>query len=581
MAGNGNLLLKLLLNTADFDKNLRKSKKEVNDFATLGSKGFSGLTSMLGKFAGAAGIAVGGYELFNKVIASSQSLTDSWGRTIEVAKVGFDNLVYSIANADFSAFNAGLSDMAERAKAAYDAYDQLANTVMSGNFSMSLDQANYREQMMIARNKSLPMEQRQAALDQARALAQTMSETSQKIFDDSMTALKAQFSALGNVDTSGITPDVIEQAFRVDAKKTSAKERAAIESQYKWYEGLIAATKQQEDKAIRENNRRKDITSTDAIKNRGEIQRQFDKRREEIRKNYADVIVRYYALNRLEDDELSKAMQTYLSATNTRNATSEMFSSINELSTTMSGEIATKAKDAARKVATTTTAAAPRTIGLNLGMPTIALPEKISGIADESEIERYRQGLAKVQGDHLFAEQQEELEGMRESVGMLGDAFSSLGNSIGGAAGSMLEWVGTTAQAVQAMLPFLNYLSAQATLSNAAASAEMKNAAAKTLSAYAGIPFAGVAMGLAAVSSIVGVMSSLPEFAQGGIVTSRTVGVFGEAGPEAVMPLDRLSEFIDTSRREVRVTGVVKGSGKDLSVVLSNYERTRNVKNGQ
>lgn len=579
----GNLLLKLLLNTADFDKNLRKSKKEVNDFAALGSKGFSGLTSALGKLAGAAGIAVGGFELFNKAIGSSQALTDSWGRTIEVAKVGFDNLIYSIANADFSAFNAGLSDMAERAKAAYDAYDQLANTVMSGNFSMSLDQANYREQMMIARNKSLPMEQRQAALDQARALAQTMSETSQKIFDDSMAALKAQFSALGNVDTSGITPDVIEQAFRVDAKKTSAKERAAIESQYKWYEGLIAATKQQENKAISENNKRDDITSTDAIKNRGEIQRQFNKRREEIRKNYADVIVRYYALNRLEDDELSKAMQTFLSATNTRNATSEMFSSINELGTTMKNEAATAAKTrtTAQKTATTAVSTGPKTIGLNLGMPTIALPDKISGITDESEIERYRQGLAKVQGEFLFAEQQEELEGMRESVGMLGDAFSSLGNSIGGAAGSMLEWVGTTAQAVQAMLPFLNYLSQQAILHDANANAAMKEAAANTLAAYSGIPFAGVAMGLAAVASIVSVMSSLPEFAQGGIVTSRTVGVFGEAGPEAVMPLDRLNEFIDTSRREVRVTGVVKGSGKDLQVVLNNYERARNVKNGQ
>ena len=63
-------------------------------------------------------------------------------------------------------------------------------------------------------------------------------------------------------------------------------------------------------------------------------------------------------------------------------------------------------------------------IGLSLGTPTaIPLPDKISGITDESEIERYRQGLAKVQGERLFAEQQEELEGMRESVGMLGDAL--------------------------------------------------------------------------------------------------------------------------------------------------------------
>jgi hypothetical protein len=34
------------------------------------------------------------------------------------------------------------------------------------------------------------------------------------------------------------------------------------------------------------------------------------------------------------------------------------------------------------------------------------------------------------------------------------------------------------------------------------------------------------------------------EFAEGGIVTRPTYGVFGEAGPEAVMPLDRVSDFI-------------------------------------
>lgn len=578
MAGNGNLLLKLLLNTADFDKNLRKSKKEVNDFAALGSKGFSGLTSMLGKFAGAAGIAVGGFELFNKAIGSSQALTDSWGRTIEVAKVGFDNLVYSIANADFTVFNDGLRDMAERAKAAYDAYDQLANTVMSGNFSMSLDQATYRERMLVARDKSRPMEERQAALEQARALAQTMSETSQKIFDDSMTALKATISAKMGANSSIFSRDMIEEAFRIDAKSTSAQERAEIKRLYNEYQAKMQVAMGISGQGI------------DTIGPFGQISyKSYGDPKEErraiaaLQKEYAAVIVKYLALFQMSDDKLSKAMQTYLSATNTRNATSEMFSSINELGTTMGNEAATAAKTrtTAQKTATTAASTGPKTIGLNLGMPTASpLPDKISGITDESEIERYRQGLAKVQGEHLFAEQQEELEGMRESVGMLGDAFGSLGNSIGGAAGNMLEWVGNTAQAVQAILPFLSYLAAEATLHDANATAAMKEAAAKTLAAYSGIPFAGVAMGLAAVASIVGVMSSLPEFAQGGIVTSRTVGVFGEAGPEAVMPLDRLNEFIDTSRREVRVTGVVKGSGKDLQVVLNNYERARSVKNG-
>jgi hypothetical protein len=36
------------------------------------------------------------------------------------------------------------------------------------------------------------------------------------------------------------------------------------------------------------------------------------------------------------------------------------------------------------------------------------------------------------------------------------------------------------------------------------------------------------------------IMGHVPMFANGGIVTSPTLGIIGEAGPEAVIPLDRM-----------------------------------------
>lgn len=96
------------------------------------------------------------------------------------------------------------------------------------------------------------------------------------------------------------------------------------------------------------------------------------------------------------------------------------------------------------------------------------------------------------------------------------------------------------------------------------------------MSAHAGIPFAGIVAGITAVASIVSTIQSIPKFADGGIVTSATLGVFGEAGPEAVMPLDRLNDFVRD--REVRVTGKITGSGKDLNVIIDNYNRVRAVK---
>jgi len=53
-------------------------------------------------------------------------------------------------------------------------------------------------------------------------------------------------------------------------------------------------------------------------------------------------------------------------------------------------------------------------------------------------------------------------------------------------------------------------------------------------------PIAPVMAALAAAGALVGGMA---YFAEGGIVTGATLGILGEAGPEAVIPLDRLGEF--------------------------------------
>lgn len=79
--------------------------------------------------------------------------------------------------------------------------------------------------------------------------------------------------------------------------------------------------------------------------------------------------------------------------------------------------------------------------------------------------------------------------------------------------------------------------------------AHVANAAAKTMSAHANIPWVGIAIGAAMVGTLIAVMASLPKFADGGIAYGPTLGIFGEyAGashnPEVVAPLDRLRALI-------------------------------------
>lgn len=119
---------------------------------------------------------------------------------------------------------------------------------------------------------------------------------------------------------------------------------------------------------------------------------------------------------------------------------------------------------------------------------------------------------------------------------------------------------------------------AKAAAAKAETTADVAGAAAKTMKAHASIPFAGIAIGIGMVAALIGVMASLPKFADGGIAYGPTLGIFGEyAGaannPEVVAPLDRLKALIgDTGggfsgRLEARLRG------RDIVLALANETR--------
>lgn len=72
-------------------------------------------------------------------------------------------------------------------------------------------------------------------------------------------------------------------------------------------------------------------------------------------------------------------------------------------------------------------------------------------------------------------------------------------------------------------------------------------------------------------------------FASGGIVTGPTRGLIGEAGPEAVIPLDRMSEFVGQDQRQIRTRGGSRdrgASGEDIQRLERKFDQLiREVRN--
>lgn len=106
----------------------------------------------------------------------------------------------------------------------------------------------------------------------------------------------------------------------------------------------------------------------------------------------------------------------------------------------------------------------------------------------------------------------------------------------------------TTAIATEASVA-VGASAAKAAASHVEATAAANAAAAETFAAHAPIPFAGIGIAAGLVALMVGTLSSMPKYADGGIAYGPTVGLFGEyAGashnPEVVAPLDRLRSLI-------------------------------------
>lgn len=612
MAGNGSMTMKLLLNSRDFDSNLKKSKKQVSEFEKVGQEMGGKLVKSFGQLAGAMLAIKGAGDAFKAVINSSQATSDAFASTIATTKTVTDNFIYSLANADFTVFNNGLDDMISKAREAYNAMDQLGNTRMSVDYLMATSGADYKKAMVNARDKSLSVEERSNWLKIAEQEMANLVEGQQTIERDAMETIKTRLAAQTGVDKYFISEEAIKNALLVDSRSTNVKDRAEIKSQYE------ALNKQFSDimnRAIEENtvSTTSSMGGTVVTKSKGYEEAVASAQRtiEHLKTENADLIVSYDLLFRETDQGLQEVINTAKSAIAAQNQISEMTTSHNEVANsinTQAKQIHTATQnleqervaleqeqqalfDAVKYGAPVTT----MQMGIKFDNSDINKDYQLGQLVSGKPIKEYRD--ANPYGDlpETVAELDEKamseksfggdehrekfvanMNAMSQSAEILQGVLSLAGQTVDDDTQKLLAFIGSVLESVQAVMKFISTIVAETAARRANQNAAVGEASAKAMAAHAGIPFAGVAMGIAAVASIISTIQSIPQFAEGGIVTSATLGVFGEAGPEAVMPLDRLNDFIRD--REVRVTGTIVGQGKDLCVIIDNYNRVRNVK---
>ena len=240
MAGSA-IVARLQLDSKDYEQKLAKAKASTRKFSQDSG---AGLADMIGKFKGLA-VAVAGskaaMEVFNRVVASSQTIGDAYARTMSVAKTVTNDFVYAIANADFTRFTDGLKGVRQRAQEAYDALDQLGNTQISYKYFNASERATFREGILTAKDTTLSMDERRAGLAAAKAALGRIESMTETLSDNTTDYLRKEIGRLADLNASDVEIDALAKALAVDVSANASQIRQGIIEKYNEYQRRYAA----------------------------------------------------------------------------------------------------------------------------------------------------------------------------------------------------------------------------------------------------------------------------------------------------------------------------------------------------
>lgn len=221
------IVTRLLLKTNDFDANLEKSKKGVNNF----QGGISNMAKTAGagivKFAGTIGVAMGAYEGLMKVINSSQTTGDAYVKMMDQAKASVDSFFSSIALGNFDGFLSNLQNVIDKAGDLSVALDNLGTKTLFNKAEVDDLNTKYQLELNKAKARNISDEERNKHLAKAKEYLIQMATLQQSLAtantDTSYTALQAEIAKMGfNKNVSREMWDyLIKGSKRSDIEKTS------------------------------------------------------------------------------------------------------------------------------------------------------------------------------------------------------------------------------------------------------------------------------------------------------------------------------------------------------------------------
>ena len=627
------ILTRLLLDTKGFDANLTKSKQGVNNYQSSITEMAKNAGAGILKFAGAIGVAVGGMEAFGKTINSTQTTGDAYVRVTDQMKASVDSFFASIAMGDFSGFINNLQNVIGKAGTLADALDELATKSLFSDAEINNLTTQKNIQANIARDRSRSDKERNDALAKARDYQLKITN-----LQKSLAGTNKQ-TAYSTLDTA-----IAKQGFKGNVARSTWDWMLKESNRSKWIAGSSEyKTRKQKAASLMD----VDPESGLLIHSKASLKakREFDAWSKTQDGRNKEFMYYFSEMDDSEESMLNKAMQLNAKANSMFSAISDDTLQLNMADAKINGSYKTKsgASNKTAQNAKESPAGSLNEISKELAearekynkAATDELRQQLFKVIEELEAKQINLNFRAEFGKRDMPELKQaglgnnikssskkitKIEKIKPSITKedinankeYGESLSAIGNIMGNVSGafdsntaSILQWgaslFSTIGQAIPAIAALIGIKTSDTATTNANTTAELENAGAKVISAHAGIPFVGVALGVAGIAAIVAAMASIPKFANGGIVPggsfsgdkvpallnsgemilngSQQANLFKQLNSGAIQRIqvgtlsNSLRESIspDESSRSIDVSGDWKIRTSDLYLVLKNY----------
>ena len=606
------ILTRLLLNTTDFDQKLGKSKKDVDSW----SKQMTGMGSVVGGamkgIAGAAGLAFGAMETFDRIIKANETNNDKWENTMRAVNNSVNEFFSALTSGDFSLFSQGLDNIRKKAIDTAEALRQIEDAQTVYGYFNSKYQADFTEQLNVLRNKNSSVSAKEGAMSNAQSIIEQERSMANSFSQKAIDAAFNLFTQRSMLSADSFSLEDVE-------KVLIANTREGYENEL----DLWAAQKREYDALLEELN--KTFTKTQSyLTNYGSATTSFidvddpeyQKTLKELEESYRIPLLNAAITNTTNGNDLKAAVGFLAQAEQARRVASRMETTLlrygnvtsgsgEDASTPAEGSIAylqaelTKAQDAVIN-ATDETAriAAQKTVnelkeqiqGLTVWAETQAALQQGNlgtyvfgdnyGIDEEAinKVPEFKDEIdlkdSKIEVPEL-PDQSDNIQETTDALGVLAGAISNITGLVDSGAAAWASYFGNIIQTVGQAIPLIDALTNS---QNQAAAAEGKKAAMGAGSSVSNIPVVGPILAVAAIASVVAALASIPKFAEGGIV-----GGSSYYGDKILARLNsgemvlnqrqqaRLLDSIERPQQNIHITGKLTAEGRDLSIVLSDY----------